>query len=110
MKDLMYNYGWMLILVLFLAAYLFWVFKKKGKESAFEQARAIALGLMIQAEKKYGTEDGALKMGWVVTRFYPALPPTARIIFREEDITKFLEEAYKTSKDYIDDGHINGSC
>ena len=86
--------------------------KKHGKKAALEEARRIALRLMLTVDKRYGTNNGtgSVKMDWVADRVMPLLPPiiSATLITRS-DLINFLEETYQLGKDYLDDGKINNS-
>ena len=85
-----------------LIGYLLWVYMKQGREAALEQARRIALELMLRAEKKFGTDNGAVKMDWVTTQLHARLPVQLRLVLKPEMIGEFLEEVYRQFKDRID--------
>lgn len=103
------EYGWIVTVILLAALYFYWVFKKRGKAVMLVELRERAYGLMLMAEKKFGDGEGALKLGWVVDRFYSALPGTVKFIVTREDAIAFLQATYKELKDCMDDGHLNDS-
>lgn len=91
------------ILLALVCFYLMWIERKSGRKAALEEARKIALGVMLLAEKKFGTDNGtgALKMDWAVKIVYATLPPPARFIIDEQGIHDFMDETYVQGKLFL---------
>jgi len=103
------EYGWIITVLLLAAAYFYWVFKKRGKAAMLIELRERVFSLMLLAEKKYGDGQGMVKLKWVVDRFYPALPNTAKFIMTREDAFQFVQTIYREARDFMDDGSFNDS-
>lgn len=111
MKNFLYNYGWIIALTVAYVLYLIRLNKTKGKAAAMEKLRADAYNLMLQAEKKWGRDNGtgSFKFDWVTKQMYNLFPETAKMFIDEIELEKWLQELYEKMKDKLDDGVINGS-
>jgi polysaccharide deacetylase 2 family uncharacterized protein YibQ len=111
MKQFLINYGWIIVLAVAYALYVYNIKKKYGKNKALETIRVDAYRLMLRAEKKWGTNNstGKTKFNYVVDSLYKMLPYTAKVFLTQDELENFVQELYNKTKDYLDDGAINNS-
>jgi hypothetical protein len=109
MKEFLFNYGWILVIILGFILYLIVKAKKEGKAEALKTARETAYKLMLAAEKKFGQDAGEEKFKFVVERFYPMLPKSAQFFFTQSDIEGYLQDLYNEFMDFLDDGKLDYS-
>ncbi|WP_432400896.1 hypothetical protein [Wukongibacter sp. M2B1] len=107
MSNVLYEYGWIMILVVGAVGYFYWVYKKQGKKNMLIEMREKAYALMLLAEKRFDT--GEEKFDWVAEKLYIAIPNSAKIIFSQEDIEDLIQEIYENLGDFLDDGQLNKS-
>lgn len=62
----------------------------KGKK---EEAKKIALALVIEAEQKFGAGTGSLKFAYVTGAIYPKLPIALRLFITEASLNQIIEES-----------------
>ena len=106
-SKFMFQYGWILAVLVIMGVSYFMIYKKYGKEKMFEKMRQDALSLMLLAQKKYGDNNGQIKFQYVVDNFIANyLPETLKAIWSNEEIAEFLQKIYDTVKDYLKDGKI----
>lgn len=103
------EYAWIITVLLLVAAYFYWVYTKQGKDAMLVELRERVYSLMLLAEKKYGADQGVLKMEWVIEHFYPILPNTIKIIMTRKEAVDFVQTIYGEIKDFMDDGSFNDS-
>lgn len=109
MGEILYNYGWIILLVLAICVYFYWYFKKYGRVKTLDRFRETAYQFMLLAEKRFGDGEGHIKFMWVVERFYPILPDTLKFFISKEAAEGWLQELYDELKDLLDDGQFNDS-
>jgi hypothetical protein len=118
MKNFLFQYGWIILVVIGFAGLTYWKYNKnlkaKGKEYAndelFKDLREATYQLMFLAEKAFGKEsDGAFKFNWVIEGLYKKFPDTLKMILEETELKQTVQEWYDTAKDFLDDGSVNGS-
>lgn len=100
MKEFLFNYGWIILLAVFVGVYFFWYFKKFGRDKALKHYRVAAYKLMLLAEKRFGDGEGRIKFIWVIERFYPVLPKTLNslyLVMQLKDGYNFYMMRLKTS-------------
>lgn len=102
--NFLYEYGWIIVVVVGMIGYFFYVYKKFGKEKAILVAKEVAYKLMLAAQKKFGQDAGKEKMTWVVNYFYNKLPKTAQMVFSTIDIMEFLQNVYDEFQEFIKAG------
>ncbi len=107
--QILYEYGWLVVIIIAMLGYLLWVIKRKGKTAALIELREMAYSLMLIAEKRFAEGEGCFKMDWVIDRFYPAMPNTLKFIITRDDAKTFLQTIYDEARDYLDDGVLNDS-
>lgn len=100
-ERLLMGLALVLTLVL-LMGYLGYVFKRRGKEAAIKEAKAIAYKLMLLAEKKYSDGQGRLKMDFVIDRFWPQVPAVVKLFVTRQDLEGFLQVVYEELREYVD--------
>jgi len=103
LKQLFWEYRFILILFLIVAIYCLF---------EWQRAKVIAYSLMLQAKSL--AKDTILKSGdqqadWVVKRAYQFLPKSLTIFISEDNMRKIIYKLYHSAKDYLDDGNINNS-
>lgn len=103
------NYIVLICAILCTAIYIGALYFKFGKEKALLEARRIAYQLFLIAQKKLKSDSGAMKMAYVISLFYVALPDYVKIFIVESDIPTFLQECYDKVEDVLDDGQLNSS-
>jgi cbb3-type cytochrome oxidase subunit 3 len=113
MTNFLFNYGWILLVVVLTILYILWVFKKRGKKAAIEEARKLILQYMFVVQKKLG-KDGKLtggdKFTAVLELVWTALPESLKAIFGDKNaIAKEIQEQFDKTMDLLDDGVVNGS-
>lgn len=110
MREFLFNYGWIIVALIGIIAYLFYVYKKEGKQAAIEAAEKIAYKIMLAIEDRYGHDiSGEEKFAEALNLFYLKLPPTLRYVVPEEKMAEFLQTCFDKMKDLLDDGKINNS-
>lgn len=82
--------------------YLIAIYWMKGREAVELEARHLAFSLMLTAEKKFGTNKGALKMDWVANKIYAVAPLPVRLFLDQQDILTFLEIIYREGRQYLE--------
>lgn len=110
MKEFLFNYGWILILLGGGVVYFAKTKKNYGKQVMIAELRELAYKSMLAAEKKYGSnEEGTFKFSKVVNNIYDKMPRSFKEIFSQDYICRIVQEEYNKTKDYLDDGEINNS-
>lgn len=89
-------------------------YKEQGKEAVLADLRETAYQLFLAAEEKYGAKTGPDKMAYAIAQFYKYIVPDGiEKLLPGTTIEKFLQDTfdngYKTLKDFLDDGEINGT-
>lgn len=107
--NLMFEYGWIVVLLMGVGGYFWYYFKVNGKQAGLKELRERAYQLMLLAEKKFADGDGEAKMAWVADKIWLLLPDTMKFVLSEEDLTKLLQELYEELEDFLDDGELNDS-
>lgn len=102
MKNFLYNYGWIIaVIVAFLVKYYI-TYKKQGTEQMYTDLKKDVLALMLNAEEKFGAKTGKIKFAWVVNNFYNILPDTMKNIWTQEDIEKYVQNTFDYAKKYLE--------
>ena len=91
-----------LVVVIFVGV-LVWLYKR-GKEKTVRQ---IILKLVVEAEKKLGSETGELKYNEVLSNLYLSLPFLIKILFSEDQLKKMIEDAVENLKIFLADDYHN---
>ena len=103
MKEWLWDFWY--IIVILLAVLIYCLFNwQKVKAMAYKgmlQAKSLAKDLVLNSGKEQ--ED------WVVETIWPLLPAPVRLFISKELFRTIVQKLYKTAKDFIDDGIINGS-
>lgn len=93
------------IVIVILAAIVYALFNfQKVKTEAYKgmlQAKTLAKDLVLTS--------GAEQEDWVVSTIWPLLPAAVRLIISKEAFRVIVQKLYKTARDFIDDGKINGT-
>lgn len=93
------------ILIVFTAYVLYLAANKK-----WEQLRAAAYRLMLQAEKTFtGSKRGQEKFEYVFQKVYSLIPFWLQFFFPPGELKELLQEWFNDIKDYLNDSKINGS-
>lgn len=107
MMDFLFNYGWIIVVTLGFAGYIFYLYKKQGKKAALTELREKVYKAMLIAEKKFDVNEE--KFEWVAKKIFLLLPDTAKVIIEEETIEDFIQNCYNKMMDGLDDGKFNDS-
>lgn len=103
MEAFIWDYRYLLIIVL--ATFVYCLFNwQKVKTEAYKgmlQAKSLAKDLVLNS--------GAEQENWVVDNIWPLLPLSVRLVISKELFRKIVQKLYKTAKDFIDDGLLNGT-
>lgn len=91
-----------LVVMVFIGV-LVWLYKR-GKEKTVRQ---IILKLVVEAEKKLGSETGKLKFNEVMSNLYLSLPFLVKLLFTKEQLKKFIEDAVEELKIFLADDYHN---
>jgi len=91
-------------LVLGLAAIVWFGIVKK-----VPAVRRIALALVIEAERRYGSGTGQIKYATVVGELYNRLPWLIRLFVTDKMIDDLIESAVDYMKSVLDDSKIRAS-
>ena len=91
-----------LVVMVFIGV-LVWLYKR-GKEKTVRQ---IILKLVVEAEKKLGSETGELKFNEVISNLYLSLPFLVKLLFTKEQLKKFIEDAVEELKIFLADDYHN---
>ncbi len=65
------------------------------------QAKAILLHLVVEAEERWGGGTGAIKFSEVAERLYEKLPNAAKILLSEKTIAALIENAVVQMKNIL---------
>lgn len=103
MKEFLWDYRY--IIVIIIAALIYCLFN-------WQKVKTLALQGMLKAKSL--AKDAVLHSGqeqedWVVSKIYPMLPNVARLFISEGFFRILVQKLYKTAKDLIDDGKLNGT-
>lgn len=103
-----------IVLLVIIIMNLYGKYKTQGKEAALQELREIAYALFLKAEEKFGPKTGPQKMAWAITAFYKYITKDKFTeILPDTTVEKFLQDTfdkgYEKLKDFLDDGHVNGS-
>lgn len=108
-KEFLYQYGWIITLLVGAGVGYYFYYKKYGKAAVFTKMREDAYKLMLIAEQKFGAKNGKTKFTWVVENFYPLLPKSIQIVWNQTEIEQFVQGAFDETMDWLDDGKLNDS-
>lgn len=103
MKEFLWD--WRYVIAFVLAVVLWTAFN-------WQKAKIIAYNGMLRAKslaKDKILNSGKEQEDWVVEKVYPCIPSTIRLFVSKEAFRKMVQWLYRIGKDWIDDGHINGS-
>ena len=103
MMNLLFEYRFMIILVL--AVMLYAVLE-------WQKFKTISYALMLQAKSKAKNlilKSGKQQEDWVVNKAYLFLPKKLTIFINQERMRRIIHFLYVKAKDKIDDGEINNS-
>lgn len=95
------NFIGILLVIGLILIFMDYVKKNIIKKGMLNEARKIALGLMLIAERTLSTEEGYTRMKFVLDNFYNLLPVQIKFILKEKDIEVFLQEVYDEAKKII---------
>ncbi len=70
------------------------------------QAKKILLGLVAEAEALFGAGTGEIKFSAVLGRLYAALPGTVQLLFSQETIASWIEDAVLQLKACLDEDRV----
>lgn len=103
MKDLIWDYRYVIILVIGLIIYsIFEWGSVKGKIlNAMVAAKDLAKDKILNG--------GIAQENWVVNRVYQLLPVRIKLFISEELLRKIIKYLYQKSMDLLDDGQVNNS-
>ncbi|MDI6619134.1 MAG: hypothetical protein QME45_10750 [Clostridiales bacterium] len=110
----MLRYLLMALVVLAVAGYLFYVYKKLGKKAMLAEIRKGLYAGMLTTEKKCGPNAGDKKFAFLIAHLYDFVAPELLKKFISGDevklfVQKEYDKYYAVAKDYLDDGQVNGS-
>ena len=110
MGTFLYQYGWVIVVIVGFIVALIYTYKTKGQDVMFAELREDLYKLMLLAEKKFGNDGiGAEKFSWVIEKVYKLFPSTLQFFVSQEDFEYFVQDVYDDTKDFLDDGEINES-
>lgn len=109
MLDFLYNYGWIIMVFVVFAVYLWWLFKRKGQEAAVTALRETVYKFMLLAEEKFGQGEGPKKFNWVADKAYLLIPPSLKLLLSKDDLRNIVQDLFDGAKDFMDDGKLNKS-
>ncbi|MEI8200759.1 MAG: hypothetical protein WCG21_11915 [Eubacteriales bacterium] len=100
-----YLWDFRYVIVVLLALLVYTIFN-------WQKVKAMAYKGMLQA--KTLAKDAVLKSGkeqedWVVETIWPLLPAAVRLFISKTVFREIIQKLYRTAKDYLDDGQLNGS-
>lgn len=111
MVDFLFNYGWIIVVGTVagvgFGGYIFYVFKKYGKEKALTELRESIYKAIIAAEKKF--DIGEEKFDWVANKVYLLIPDSVKLFLSDETLEEFIQKCYDEAIDFLDDGELNDS-
>lgn len=103
MEAIIWDYRYLIIVII--AAFIYCLFNwQQVKTEAYKgmlQAKSLAKDLVLNS--------GIEQENWVVDNIWPLLPISMRLILRKEVFRSIVQKLYKTAKDFIDDGKLNGT-
>ena len=106
--KMLFEYGWILVLVVILALYFYMIYKKKGLDAMLIDMREKAYMLMLWAENKLGP-DGAYKFNFVLDKVYLLMPKSLQLVLSKEQLAVTLQDWYDDAKDFLDNGIMDNS-
>lgn len=66
-----------------------------------DRARKILLGLVAEAESYFGSGTGKIKFSAVLGRLYAAMPSVLQLLFSEETVASWIEDAVASLKSFL---------
>lgn len=103
MKALIWEWRYVIILVVAVLIYFFFEWNK-AKEIIYKAMLAAK-----QLAKERIIKGGENQETWVVNRVYKMLPVRIKLLISEEVLRKIIRWLYLKSMDYLDDGKLNNS-
>lgn len=107
MKEFMFEYGWIILLVLAFVGYFTWYFIKYGREKGMNRLRKVAYVAMQEAEKRWPSGSGRIKMDQVCSTVYDAMPNSLRMIISYQQVLSWCQGLYDLAEDYLEDGKLD---
>lgn len=103
MEQILWEFRY--VITFLVAALVYGAFNwKTVKTQAYKgmlQAKSLAKDCILQS--------GQAQEDWVVSTIWPLLPLPARLVLSQEAFRRIVRSLYKTAKDFLDDGKLNGS-
>ena len=113
MKEFLFEYGWVIALIVATLLYIVYAYKKHGKDVALEEARTLALKYMLAVDNiltKKGTITGPEKFRTVSNLVWSALPKSLKLVFGTQNkLEEEMQSLFDDAMDLLDDGVINKS-
>lgn len=103
MKDWIWDFRF--VIVILLAALVYCIFN-------WQKVKTLAYKGMLQAKtlaKEAVLKSGQEQEDWVVETIWPLLPAPIRLFISKTVFREIIKKLYRTAKDYLDDGQLNGS-
>jgi len=103
MEAIIWDFRYLIVIIL--AALVYTLFN-------WQKVKTMAYKGMLQAKSL--AKDAVLKSGkeqedWVVETIWPLLPAAVRLFISKTVFREIIKKLYRTAKDYLDDGQLNGS-
>lgn len=103
MKEVLWDFRYWIVILL--AALVYALFN-------WQKVKAMAYKGMLQAKtlaKDLVLNSGQEQEDWVVETIWPLLPAPIRLFISKTVFREIVKKLYKTAKDFLDDGQLNGS-
>lgn len=103
MKTIIWDFRYLIVILL--AALVYTIFN-------WQKVKAMAYKGMLQAKtlaKDLVLKSGQEQENWVVETIWPLLPAPIRLFISKTVFREIIKKLYRTAKDYLDDGQLNGS-
>lgn len=107
MKEFLFECGWILISIIGFVGYFIWYYKKYGKEKGMDRLRKVVYTAMQEAEKKWPSGSGRIKVDQVCSTVYDAMPRSLRLIISYQQVMTWCQSLYDLTEDYLEDGKLN---
>ncbi len=103
MSKFLFNYGWIILLLLIFAVRMIYIYRRDGKEMFLKWLKVEAYKMMLVAEKEWERDKGfgRTKFNFVLNRLYPLLPRSLIYFVSKDDLAIILEKWYNDAKQYL---------
>lgn len=106
--TIVYEYKWLIGLLLAGGIYTYFYHKRNGTQKTLDLYRQVAYQLMLVAEKRLFS--GQDKLNYVVNGMYTLLPDKLSYFVTQEELMEWIQTLYDDFvMDFLDDGELNDS-